>query len=163
LVAPSIRSFVKPWNTAAKSERGGVPTTNSLVEKGHMSGNKLNLYGRDVRQSDLNKSTSHEDSYCRTEYQAVPAVLPMADPYMEQYAADSYNVKTELSREISELKKFKDESTKFYDSKISEIRNLSSKLNKYRPMDQINQITNKLTLSNNTTQLIRKALTKKSQ
>jgi len=53
------------------------------VEKGHMSGNKLNLYGREVRPSDLNKSTSHEDSFCHTEYiqNGVPAVIPVNGKY----------------------------------------------------------------------------------
>ena len=99
LIAPTIHSFVRPRNTGPKSERGGTPTTNSLVEKGHMSGNKLNLYGREVRQSDLNKSTSHkdsnDDSYCRTEYiqTVVPAVIPVNAQYMDQAATASNSVK----------------------------------------------------------------------
>lgn len=39
-----------------------------------------------------------------------------------------------MSKEISELKKFKNESNKFYDSKINEIRNLSNKLGTYKPI-----------------------------
>jgi len=68
-----------------------------------------------------------------------------------------------MSREITELKKFKQESTQFYDNKISEIRNLSQKLTKYKPMDQINQITSKLTLSSNTASLIKNAIQKSNQ
>jgi len=52
-----MQSFVKARNLGAKSERGGN-TTNSLVEKVHMSGNKLDLFGRDVQKSLINHSMS---------------------------------------------------------------------------------------------------------
>jgi hypothetical protein len=42
-------------------------------------------------------------------------------------------VKQELSKEIDELKKFKQESMQFYDQKINQIRGLSSRLNSYKP------------------------------
>lgn len=52
-----------------------------------------------------------------------------------------------MSNEISELKKFKNESMKFFDNKINHVKGLSSKLSNYQPMEQIKKITEKLTLS----------------
>jgi len=52
-----------------------------------------------------------------------------------------------MNKEIQELKKFKNESMKFYDNKISEIKGLSNKLNKYKPMEQFKSISEKLSLS----------------
>lgn len=49
---------------------------------------------------------------------------------------------------------------KFYDNKINEIKGLSNKLNKYKPMEQFKEISEKLSLSENTTNLIRKAMQK---
>lgn len=73
---------------------------------------------------------------------------------------DSTAVKQEMSKEIDDLKKFKKESIKFYDKKISEIKGLSSKLNTYKPMEQLKKISEKLTLSPGTSELIRKTMEK---
>lgn len=43
LVATPVQSFIRNRKIVARSERGG-PTKNSLVELGHISGNKLNLF-----------------------------------------------------------------------------------------------------------------------
>ena len=72
-------------------------------------------------------------------------------------------VQKEMTKEISELKKFEDNSIKFYDKKIDEIKGLSNKLGKYRPMEQLEHITQKLSLSENTSQLIRSAMRGKGQ
>jgi hypothetical protein len=69
-------------------------------------------------------------------------------------------VKSELAHEIDELKKFKKESTKFYDNKISQIKNLSVKLNQYRPTDQLDMINQKLNISANTANLLKKYINK---
>lgn len=50
-------------------------------------------------------------------------------------------VKKEMNREIDQLKKFKEESLQFYDKKIGEIKGLSTRLGRYRPMEQLKQIT----------------------
>lgn len=52
-----MQSFIKARNLGAKSERG-ANTSNSLVEKVHMSGNKLDFYGRDLQKSLINQSVS---------------------------------------------------------------------------------------------------------
>jgi transcription initiation factor TFIIIB Brf1 subunit/transcription initiation factor TFIIB len=65
-----------------------------------------------------------------------------------------------MLKEIQELKEFKSKSAKFYDNKISEIKNLSSKLNTYKPIDSLNKINSKLNLSENTTNLIKKIIQK---
>jgi hypothetical protein len=54
-----MHSFVKARNLGVKSERG-KNTTNSLVEKVHLSSNKLDLFGRDVQKSLINNSMSLE-------------------------------------------------------------------------------------------------------
>ena len=46
-----------------------------------------------------------------------------------------------MNREINELRKFKNESMRFYDKKISEIKGLSTKLSQYQPMEQLKQIS----------------------
>jgi seryl-tRNA synthetase len=63
----------------------------------------------------------------------------MAD--IERKVENSSAVREELSKEIDGLKKFKKESIKFYDKKISEIKGLSSKLNTYKPMEQLKKIS----------------------
>lgn len=68
-----------------------------------------------------------------------------------------------MSKEINELKKFKNESNKFYDSKINEIRNLSNKLGTYKPIEQFSQISQKLNLSAGAADMIRKVIMKNSQ
>lgn len=65
-----------------------------------------------------------------------------------------------MLKEIQELKDFKNKSAKFYDNKISEIKNLSSRLNTYKPIDTLNKINSKLNLSENTTNLIKKIMQK---
>jgi hypothetical protein len=65
-----------------------------------------------------------------------------------------------MEREIKELKEFKNRSTEFYDNKISEIKKLSTKLNTYKPMDQLNQINSKLNISANTANLLKKIMQK---
>jgi|688.fasta_scaffold280934_1 transcription initiation factor TFIIIB Brf1 subunit/transcription initiation factor TFIIB len=65
-----------------------------------------------------------------------------------------------MLKEIQELKEFKSKSAKFYDNKISEIKNLSSKLNTYKPIDALKKINAKLNLSENTTNLIKKIIQK---
>jgi uncharacterized coiled-coil DUF342 family protein len=72
-------------------------------------------------------------------------------------------VKKEMSKEINELKKFKNESNKFYDSKINEIRNLSNKLGTYKPIEQFSRISQKLNLSAGAADMIRKVIMKSSQ
>lgn len=61
------------------------------------------------------------------------------------------------------MKKFKDNSIKFYDKKIDEVKGLSNKLGRYRPMEQLEQITQKLSLSLNTSQLIKGVMKGKRQ
>jgi transcription initiation factor TFIIIB Brf1 subunit/transcription initiation factor TFIIB len=65
-----------------------------------------------------------------------------------------------MLKDIQELKEFKKKSAKFYDNKISEIKNLSSKLNTYKPIDTLNQINSKLNLSENTANLLKKIIQK---
>ena len=65
-----------------------------------------------------------------------------------------------MLKDIQELMEFKSKSAKFYDNKISEIKNLSSKLNTYKPIDALNKINSKLNLSENTTNLIKKIIQK---
>jgi len=65
-----------------------------------------------------------------------------------------------MLKEIQELKEFKSKSAKFYDNKISEIKNLSNKLNTYKPIDALSKINSKLNLSENTTNLIKKIIQK---
>lgn len=79
---------------------------------------------------------------------------------IEKKMEDSTAVKQEMSKQIDDLKKFKKESIKFYDKKISEIKGLSSKLNTYKPMEQLKKISEKLTLSPGTSELIRKTMEK---
>jgi hypothetical protein len=79
---------------------------------------------------------------------------------IEKAVETSTAVKQEMSREIDELRKFKKESLKFYDKKIHEIKGLSSKLSKYQPEEQLRSITEKLTLSESTSRLIRQAMTR---
>lgn len=63
-----------------------------------------------------------------------------------------------MKREITEFKKYRKESASFYDEKIKQVKNLSSRINKFKPMDQINHITQKLTISKKTTELINRTL-----
>lgn len=70
---------------------------------------------------------------------------------IEKKVENSTAIREELSKEIRDLKKFKKESINFYDKKISEIKGLSSRLNTYQPMEQLKQISQKLTLSAGTT------------
>ena len=65
-----------------------------------------------------------------------------------------------MLKDIQGLKEFKKKSAKFYDNKISEIKNLSSKLNTYKPIDTLNQINSKLNLSENTANLLKKIIQK---
>ena len=80
---------------------------------------------------------------------------------LEKAVRNSVNVKKEMSREISELKRFKKDSLTFYDKKIGEIKGLSTKLDQYQPTQQLKQISEKLCLSANTSELIRKAMEKR--
>ena len=50
---------------------------------------------------------------------------------------------------------------KFYDKKIDEIKGLSNKLGKYEPAEQLKQISQKLSLSEGTSKLLHKAMSKK--
>lgn len=49
---------------------------------------------------------------------------------------------------------------KFYDNKKSELKELSSKLGRYKPMEQLKEISSKLTLSEGTSQMIMRAMQK---
>jgi len=59
-------------------------------------------------------------------------------------------VKEEMSQEIAELKKFKHEGAKFYESKIKEVKGLASKLGGFKQGEQLKHITEKLALSQST-------------
>lgn len=105
-------------------------------------------------QSELNHS-SHDD---HSEYQpAAPSALAIQ---ANKTVESSTEIKKEMLKEIQELKEFKNKSTEFYDNKISEIKNLSVKINKYKPIDHLKQINSKLNISSNTANLLKKIINK---
>lgn len=69
-------------------------------------------------------------------------------------------MKDQMQRDIKELREFKNSSNEFYDRKVSEIRKLSDKLSNYQPLEQINKITEKMSLSGKTADLIRQRVMK---
>jgi hypothetical protein len=53
---PTIQSFIKTRkNTVARSERGS-PTKQSLIDRAHISGNKLNLFEKEALKSEMEHS-----------------------------------------------------------------------------------------------------------
>jgi hypothetical protein len=74
--------------------------------------------------------------------------------------SEGATVKDQMQRDIQELREFKNSSNEFYDRKVSEIRKLSDKLSNYQPLDQLNKITEKMSLSGRTADLIRQRVMK---
>lgn len=63
-----------------------------------------------------------------------------------------------MSNDIADLKKFRQAGAHFYDSKIRQIKDLSSKLNSFDPGEQLKNITQTLSLSRSTSDLIQKTI-----
>jgi len=68
-----------------------------------------------------------------------------------------------MSQGIADLRKFRNEGAQFYDSKISELKGLSSKLNRYNPSEQLKQMSLKLNLSASTAELLSRTMQRGEQ
>lgn len=79
---------------------------------------------------------------------------------LQRKMSEGATVKDQMQRDIKELREFKNSSNEFYDRKVSEIRKLSDKLSNYQPLEQINKITEKMSLSGKTADLIRQRVMK---
>jgi hypothetical protein len=189
LMGPSNQGLFKSRKLAPKSERG-PNTRNSLVERlTFQGGNKPTLFDKDFQKSEINQSFDNDElSEMKLDQRANSVIgLPHAGENKDKEAKErereregkerererererekerekegkGEEVKREMNREINELRKFKADSAKFYDSKIGEIKNLSNKLGTYKPEEQFNKISQKLTLSPGTADLIKRVMTK---
>jgi endonuclease III-like uncharacterized protein len=79
---------------------------------------------------------------------------------LQRKMSEGASFQDQMQLDIKELKEFKSNSAKFYEKKASEIRQLSNRLSNYHPLDQLSQITQKVSLSAHTADLIRSRLMK---
>jgi transcription initiation factor TFIIIB Brf1 subunit/transcription initiation factor TFIIB len=68
-----------------------------------------------------------------------------------------------MSKEITNLRTFREESNQFYENKKKEVRALGSKLSQFEPSQQISQITAKLGLSSQTQDMLKKVVNRSGQ
>jgi hypothetical protein len=68
-----------------------------------------------------------------------------------------------MSQDIQELRQFRNESNKFYENKIKEVRALGTRLSQYAPAQQLSQISEKLNLSPSTASLLKKVVNRGNQ
>ena len=108
--------------------------------------------------SDWQYHRQQEADHYTKKYQEKQSSSKQLQPVLE--TADK--VKKSMSQDIKELRDFRSQANQFYDSKIKEMKALGSKLTKYAPGEQLNQITSKLKLSSETRGLLNKVVNKKT-
>ena len=150
--------MVKPrFSSATKSEKG-YPTSHSLIHRPNCPDTKLDEINEakvDCHQSEVNYDIGQTDS---PRQDRGPALRNFTQSF------DSKDkVRGEMSRELSDLKAFRDQSNSFYEGKIAEVRALGSKMTQYGPMEQLSKITEKLNLSSTTQNMLKKVVNRTGQ